>query len=252
MPVRVRSPAPFLIYGVIFVFPLYDTIPSRKRPYVLYALIILNAAIFLYELSLNDHQLLKLLYFYGLLPARYTVQRIREEMGFSLIPWITHMFLHGGWAHILGNMWFLWIFGDNVEDVMGHWKFAAFYITGGIFAALLNFLFMPFSQVPMIGASGAISAVMGAYFILFPHSRIVSLVFFFFFFTIIEIPALVYLFFWFLMQVFNGMINTFLPVSNVAWWAHAGGFLYGLLAAKHFRNKYYAYWMRKGSYTYWW
>ncbi len=233
------------------MFPLYDTIPSRKKPYVLYVLITFNVVMFIYELSLTNPQLIKFFYEFGIVPARYTVPEIRNKLGFSLLPWLTHMFLHGGWAHIIGNMWFLWIFGDNVEDIFGHWKFLGFYITGGIFAALLNFLFMPFSTIPMIGASGAISAVMGAYFVLFPHSRIVSLVFFIFIF-LIEIPAFVYLFFWFLMQVFNGLISTILPVSNVAWWAHAGGFIYGVLVGSRLKNKYYAYWLRKGNYNYWW
>ncbi len=233
------------------MFPLYDTIPSRKKPYVLYSLIVINIAVFLYELSLTHPQLYSFFAHYGIVPARYTVESVRNILGFSLLPWITHMFIHGGWMHIIGNMWYLWIFGDNVEDVLGHWKFLLFYLSGGIFAALVNFIFMPTETVPMIGASGAISAVMGAYFMLFPHSRIVSLVFFFIFFTFVEIPAFVYLFFWFLMQVYNGMIDAAFQATNVAWWAHAGGFVYGMIIGGIYRKKYYAYWRNK-NYYYWW
>ena len=233
------------------MFPLYDTIPSRRRPYVMYAIIAVNFIVFLYELSLTRPELYEFFARYGVMPARFTVDRVREMLGFSLLPWITHMFIHGGWAHILGNMWYLWIFGDNVEDVMGHWRFLFFYISGGLFAALINFLSMPFETVPMVGASGAISAVMGAYFVLFPHSRIVSLVFFFIFFTLIEIPAFVYLFFWFLMQLYNGLISSAFRVSNVAWWAHAGGFVYGMIIGRILRRRYYAYWSGR-SYSYWW
>ncbi len=234
------------------MFPLYDTIPSKRRPYIMYAIIVANVIVFFYELSLTQPQLLEFFAEYGILPARYTVSKVREILGFSILPWVTHMFIHGGWAHILGNMWYLWIFGDNVEDVLGHWKFILFYLLGGIVAALVNFIFMPTEAIPMVGASGAISAVMGAYFVLFPHSRIVTLVFFFIFFTLIEIPAVVYLFFWFLMQIYSGMVSSAFQVSNVAWWAHAGGFVYGMLVGSVWRKKYYAYWRRKGNYYYWW
>ena len=233
------------------MFPLYDTIPSRKKPYVMYAIIVVNLIVFFYELSLKRPELFEFFAKYGIVPARYTVPDVRALLGFSLLPWITHMFIHGGWAHIIGNMWYLWIFGDNVEDAMGHLGYLLFYLSGGIVAALINFLAMPFETVPMVGASGAISAVMGAYFILFPHSRIVSLVFFFIFFTLVEIPAVVYLFFWFLMQVYNGLIDSAFRVSNVAWWAHAGGFVYGMIVGSILkRRKLYAYWTWRNRY--WW
>jgi len=233
------------------LFPLYDTIPSRRKPYVLYAIIVANFIVFFYELSLSNRELLDFFYHFGLVPARFTVPKVRNKLGFSILPWLSHMFVHGGWAHIIGNMWFLWIFGDNVEDAMGHGKFLGFYFLGGIFAALVNFIFAPFSTTPMVGASGAISAIMGAYFVLFPHSRIVSLVFFFVFFTFVEIPAFVYLLFWFVMQVFNGLISVAMPISNVAWWAHAGGFVFGVLAGLRLRKRYYTYWTGK-NYYYWW
>ncbi len=228
------------------MIPLYDTIPSLRRPYVMYLIILINVLVFLHEISLPPLNLKMFVFEYGLVPARYTVERFRELLGFSLVPWITHMFLHGGWMHIIGNMWFLWIFGDNVEDAFGHLRFALFYITGGLFAAFFHFLTMLHAPIPMIGASGAISAVMGAYFVLFPHSRIVSLVPIFFFFTLMAIPAYVYLFFWFLMQVFNGLADSVrFYGSGVAWWAHASGFVYGMIMGKIVKNRrgYYSWWV---------
>jgi len=224
------------------LIPLYDTIPSAKKPYVMYSIILANIAVFIYELTLNPIQLKAFMFEYGLVPARYTVGYFRDLLGFSLIPWFTHMFLHGGWGHIIGNMWFLWIFGDNVEDAFGHLKFLAFYITGGLFAAFFHFLTMAKAPIPMVGASGAISAVMGAYFVLFPYSRIVSLVFLFFFFTLVAIPAYFYLLIWFLMQVFNGLADTVrFYGSGVAWWAHAGGFIFGMIVGGRVRKRYYWY-----------
>ena len=220
------------------MIPLYDTIPSSRRPYVMYAIIAINVLVFLFEISMNPLELKAFMYQYGLVPARYTVERVREILGFSLLPWITHMFLHGGWMHIIGNMWFLWIFGDNVEDAFGHFKFLLFYISGGLFAAFFHFLTMLHAPIPMVGASGAISAVMGAYFVLFPHSRIVSLVPIFFFYTLLAIPAYVYLLLWFLMQVFSGLADVArFYGSGVAWWAHAGGFVYGAIVGRFVRKK---------------
>jgi len=135
------------------------------------------------------------------------------------------MFLHGGFWHILGNMWFLWIFGDNTEDEMGHVGYLFFYLSAGVFAALNQFVFTLHSTTPMVGASGAVSGVMGAYFVLFPYSRIVTLFPFFFFLTLVEIPAFYYLMIWFFIQVMNSLVGSY----GVAWWAHIGGFVYGML-----------------------
>jgi membrane associated rhomboid family serine protease len=144
------------------------------------------------------------------------------------------MFIHGGWSHILGNMWFLWIFGDNVEDRFGHFNYLLFYLSGGLFALGFHWLFNLFSPYPLVGASGAISAVMGAYFVQFWYSKIVSLVIWFIPF-LVEIPAVIYLFFWFLFQIING---TFANVTGtgVAYWAHAGGFIFGMIIGSKFRR----------------
>ena len=234
------------------MFPLYDTVPSRKKPYVTYAIIIANILVFLYELSLKGYQLELFFYNYGVVPLRYTwkiVPSLRllaqwraiepHIVSSAALPIVSHMFIHGGWSHIIGNMWFLWIFGDNVEDRMGHLKYLLFYILGGIFAMFFYALFNPYSPYPMIGASGAVSAVMGAYFIQFYYSKIVTLVIWFIPF-LIEIPAVVYLFFWFLFQVLNGTFAN-ITGSGVAYWAHVGGFIYGMIIGRVVKRRYYWY-----------
>jgi membrane associated rhomboid family serine protease len=148
------------------------------------------------------------------------------------------MFLHGGWMHVLGNMLYLWIFGDNVEDRMGHGRFLAFYLLCGVAAAMLQVAFSPGSSVPMVGASGAIAGVLGAYLVMFPHSRILTLVPIFVVVQIIEVPALYFLGFWFLLQLFGGVgsLSRTADVGGVAFWAHAGGFLAGVVAVWFFRR----------------
>jgi len=229
------------------LFPLYDTVPTRKRPYVIYALLAVNIAVFLYEQSLNRVDLLQFMYNFGLVPARWTVQgwerfwQIRTGLQLHASRWwslFTHMFLHGGWSHIIGNMWFLWVFGDNVEDKMGHVKFSIFYLSSGVAAALAYFPFGFRSQIPMVGASGAISAVMGAYYVMFPYSRIVSFVPIFFFFTLAAIPAGAYLLLWFLFQILSGVLDSAMS-TGVAWWAHVSGFLLGVLWGRYERRKLY-------------
>ncbi|QTA38606.1 rhomboid family intramembrane serine protease [Thermosipho ferrireducens] len=232
------------------MFPLYDTIPSRKKPYITYAIIVVNVLVFLYELSLRGYQLDLFFYNYGVIPLRYTwkIAPSLKLMAYwraiepsitsgSLVPLISHMFIHGGWSHIIGNMWFLWIFGDNIEDRMGHFKYFLFYLSGGIFAMFFYTLFNLYSPYPMIGASGAVSAVMGAYFVQFYYSKIVTLVIWFIPF-LIEIPAIVYLFFWFLFQVLNGTFSN-ITGSGVAYWAHVGGFIYGMVIGRMVRKRYY-------------
>jgi membrane associated rhomboid family serine protease len=216
------------------MIPLRDTIPSRTFPIVNYVLIGLCAWGFLMELAAGP-QLEELIRSYGLVPARYLT--LRDRLGtFAVqiyVPFFTSMFLHGGWAHFLGNMLYLWIFGDNVEDRMGHLGYLAFYVTGGLFAGTTHLMMNPASVVPTIGASGAIAAVMGAYFLLYPQSRVMTLLVFFFWIQIISVPAVVYLFVWFLMQLASGTLALATAGPNeggVAWWAHAGGFLYGFLA----------------------
>ena len=231
------------------MFPLYDTIPSRKKPYITYTIILINVIVFLYELSLHTPQLHQFFFNYGLVPLRYTwkyTSKVKYLLAWKeidpiifsnpVIPFISHMFIHGGWSHILGNMWFLWIFGDNVEDRFGHFNYLMFYLSGGLFALCFHWLFNLFSPFPLVGASGAISAVMGAYFVQFWYSKIVSLVIWFIPF-LVEIPAVIYLFFWFLLQILNG---TFADItgSGVAYWAHVGGFIYGMIIGSKVRRHY--------------
>ena len=202
------------------MIPLRDVIPSRTTPVVTIGLIALNIIVFVYELSLGRAVDAFMLY-YGLVPA-----------AFSWMNVITSMFLHGGFLHVAGNMLYLWIFGDNVEDRMGHGRFLVFYLLCGIAAALAQTITAPDSTVPMVGASGAIAGVMGAYLVLYPHSRVLML--FPFPVFVFELPAVVFLVIWFLVQFLNG-INQ-LPVfeknaisGGVAFWAHVMGFVTGLI-----------------------
>ena len=211
------------------MIPISDVIPSRTAPIVTMALIVVNLLIFLYERSLSEPVLQLFIGQYALIPA-----------GFHWPALFTSQFLHAGWAHVLSNMLYLWIFGDNVEDRLGHVPFLVFYLGAGAAAALLQTLFNPFSSVPMVGASGAIAGVMGAYFVLYPQSRVLTLIFLFIFVDIVEIPAIFFLGIWFLMQLLSGVGS--LGVSNaagggVAFWAHIGGFVAGLLIGLVLRGR---------------
>jgi membrane associated rhomboid family serine protease len=210
------------------MIPLRDVIPSRTTPFVTVTIIGVNTLAFLYELSLGE-AIDKFLLYFGLVPAF-----------FSWVTVFTSMFLHGGLLHFGGNMWYLWIFGDNVEDRMGHGRFAVFYLLCGVSAALAQTMFSPDSLVPMVGASGAIAGVMGAYFVLYPHSRIITLLPFIII-QIIEVPAIFFLGIWFLMQFLSGVGSIAAtvrgePAGGVAFWAHVAGFLAGLVGVFIFRR----------------
>jgi membrane associated rhomboid family serine protease len=211
------------------MIPLRDIIPSRTTPYVTISLISLNVLVFLYELSIGRAVDAFTLYF-GLVPA-----------AFSWVTVFTSMFLHGGILHVAGNMLYLWIFGDNVEDRMGHGRFLVFYLLCGVAAALAQTITAPDSVVPMVGASGAIAGVMGAYFVLYPKSRIVTLIPLFFFFQVIEVPAILFLGIWFLMQFVSGVGSIVTtagggPAGGVAFWAHVAGFVAGISGVIVFRR----------------
>jgi rhomboid family protein len=211
------------------MIPLRDIIPSRTTPYVTISLISLNVLVFLYELSLGRAVDAFTVYF-GLVPA-----------AFSWVTVFTSMFLHGGLLHVGGNMLYLWIFGDNVEDRMGHGRFLVFYLLCGVAAALAQTITAPDSVVPMVGASGAIAGVMGAYFVLYPKSRIVTLIPLFFFFQVIEVPAILFLGIWFLMQFLSGVGSIVTtagggPAGGVAFWAHVAGFVAGISGVIVFRR----------------
>lgn len=212
------------------MIPLRDDIPSRTFPAVNIILIVLNILVFFYEVSLGSH-LPHFISHYGIIPVRFFHPRFfhADILLEVLLPLITFMFLHGGWLHIIGNMLYLWIFGDNVEDRMGHFRYLIFYLLCGLASGLVQLLINPSSQLPIVGASGAIAGVMGAYLLLYPFAKVVTLFFFLFFIDIIKIPAFFFLGFWFIIQFFSGTFSLAGGSTGVAWWAHIGGFLCGLM-----------------------
>jgi len=214
------------------VIPLRDSIPSRTWPVVTYLLIGLNVWVFLYEVALGP-DLEAFIHTWGFVPADYfALARVPDAGAERYLPLVTSMFLHGGWMHLIGNMMYLWIFGDNVEDRLGHLRYLLFYLLAGLGAALVHAYLHPESTVPTVGASGAISGVLGGYLLLFPHARVLTLVpIVFIFVQIVEVPAVIYLGFWFLMQLVAGTLAVALAdgAGGVAWWAHVGGFAVGLI-----------------------
>ncbi len=206
------------------MFPLKDTQPSYSRPVVNILLIAVNLLVFLFEYSLGPRTLNAFVEYYGLVPDHFQLSRV-----------FTAMFLHAGWMHVLGNMLFLWVFGQKIEDLLGHGKYLVFYLLCGIVAALGQTVADPYSTIPMVGASGAIAGVMGAYLIKFPRARILTLVFIVFFVTTIEIPAPIMLGFWFVTQLFNGLgsiARTHVSQGGTAFFAHIGGFVAGMALVK--------------------
>lgn len=215
------------------MIPIRDTIRSRKFPLVNWLIILANAAAFYYELRIGSSALDGFINTWGLVPARFWA-----EPQFAWVTIFSAMFLHGGWFHIVSNMWVLFIFGDNVEDRMGPERYLVFYLLSGVAAALLQAFLLPRSSAPMVGASGAIAGVLGAYLVLFPRARILSLVPIFFIFTLIEIPAVVFLLFWFASQLFSGFLSLGgASGSGIAWWAHIGGFVFGLVSVSLFAKR---------------
>src|SRR3989475_3013747 len=212
------------------MIPLRDVIPSRTTPYITVTIILLNAVAWLVEISLPQNDLNQFLYVYGVVPAQFTWTTL-----------VTSMFLHGSWMHVIGNMWYLWIFGDNVEDRLGHFPFLIFYLLSGIGAGIVHTIFNASTFIPSIGASGAIAGVLGAYMVSYPFARVLTLVPIFVFIQVIEIPALVVLGFWFIMQFFSGTAalttSTNASSGGVAWWAHVGGFVIGIILVGLFPRK---------------
>lgn len=212
-------------------FPIGDDQVEGGHPPILsYGLIIVNVAIFLFQTSLSPDGLNNLVYTYGVVPTS-----LLEGHGYYTL--ITSMFLHGGWMHLIGNMLFLWVFSDNIEAIIGSGKFILFYLLGGMVAMAAHAFFNPGSDVPSIGASGAISAVLGAYLVMFPDSRVRVLVLLFFF--SFRVPAIVFLGIWIVQQFFNGISTlgvSAADTSGVAWWAHIGGFVFGILAGFRYRR----------------
>lgn len=215
------------------MFPIRDNIPSRSWPLVSVALIVANFYFFYQELILSDAALVRFMHAWGLVPAEFTAALARAPLDVATyLPLVTNLFLHGGWMHIIGNMWYLWIFGDNVEDCLGKLRFIFFYLLCGVAANLAQLAVDPGSTVPTIGASGAISGVLGAYLMLYPRARIATLIPLFPFFPVLQIPALLFLPLWFFLQLQQGAISLFMAGTNIAWWAHIGGFVAGFLLAR--------------------
>ena len=211
------------------MIPLRDIIPSRSTPYVTVVIIIINAIAWFYEISMPERTLQQFLSVYGVVPARFEMSTL-----------VTSMFLHGSWSHFIGNMWYLWIFGDNVEDRVGHGRFIAFYLLCGVVAALGHVAMDPASTLPTIGASGAIAGVMGGYFVLYPQSRVLTLIPLVFYVEIIELPAVLLLGFWFVMQLFNAGVIAVTSNSSsggIAFVAHVAGFVAGLAGVFLFRKR---------------
>ncbi len=223
------------------MIPLRDNVPSSRFPAVTLGIIVLNVLIFLQEVKAGPH-LQQTLLDYAIVPARYTRTEVAQYFSApqQIFAFFSSMFLHGGWIHLLGNMWTLWIFGDNVEDRLGRARYLALYLVGGIAAALLHIFTNAGSLVPTIGASGAIAAVMGGYFRFYPFAKVETLVPPFFFGPIFALPAVLFLGWWFLLQFFNGAMSLGArgseSFSGIAWWANVGGFLFGFLACVFVRR----------------
>lgn len=216
------------------MIPLKDMTPRRSVPIVTLLLIAANIFVFIHQLSLPPRALEAFIKTYGLVPARISLALAGRHYTLTqaLVPLFTCMFLHGGFLHIIGNMWFLWIFGANLEDRLGAFPYLAFYLLCGIGSGVSQALFSWGSRVPSIGASGAISGVLGAYIVFFPRSRILTLIPLFIIWFTARIPAAIFIGLWFLMQFLSGVSSLgAASAGGVAWWAHVGGFLFGLLLA---------------------
>jgi len=217
------------------VIPLRDENPSSTVPVVTRALIVLNVAVFLYEVSLGQG-LATFIGDCGLVPLRLLeALRGAENPIAASATIVTSTFLHGGWLHLIGNMWYLWIFGDNVEDRMGHVRYLVFYLVGGVASGVLHTMANPDSPLPTVGASGAIAAVLGAYLVLFPRARVVTLVPLFVFLQLMALPAVVVLGLWFVFQFFSGALSLAYAAGTsggTAWWGHIGGFAFGMLLGR--------------------
>ena len=215
------------------MIPLYDTIRSRRFPLVNWILILANAAVFWYELRIGEAALQNFIFTWGLVPAQFI--SAPQETWLTIF---TSMFLHGGWFHLLSNMWVLYIFGDNIEDRVGGVRYLLFYFLSGAAAAFLQIFITSDSSAPLIGASGAIAGVLGAYLISYPGARIASLVPILFIFTIVDVPAVIFLIFWFVSQLYSGLFAIQGgSASGIAWWAHIGGFIFGLIMISFFGRR---------------
>ncbi|MCX8026329.1 MAG: rhomboid family intramembrane serine protease [Thermodesulfovibrionales bacterium] len=224
------------------MIPFKDDNPTRTFPFITITIIVLNCLIYLYEIF-SPPRKIPFASLFGVIPySIITFDQIQPIH--PVLSIFTSMFLHGGLFHLGGNMLYLWIFGNNIEDAIGHFRFLIFYLFAGIIAAYSQAITNPSSMIPMIGASGAVSGVLGAYLLLYPHARVYTLFIFFFFVQIIRVPAYIVIGFWVIIQIVNGLISTtFAAHGGVAWFAHIGGFVAGLLTIR--------LWLPKRRYYYW-
>ncbi len=217
------------------VIPLRDANPSDRFPFVTIGLIVLCTLVYLYEASLG-RGLSAFFADFALVPGQvsYGLQSGEAGVAGTIQPFFTSMFLHGGWLHLIGNMWFLWIFGDNVEDRLGPGRFLLFYLFAGLGAGLAHYLIEPSSALPTVGASGAIAGVLAGYLVLFPRARITALVPLGFFLKLMDLPAWVLIGLWFVIQIGSGLLSLGWSEGGVAWWAHVGGFVVGAVLVRFF------------------
>jgi len=237
------------------MFPLRDNIPVRHKPYMVWTLMGINVFLFFFMLGFSPTEEVLFFHLHGVVPARFVDPSWALVNGYppgGMFAFVGHMFLHSGWLHLIMNMWMLWIFGDNVEDVMGPLRFLIFYLLCGLGALFVHVITEPEATLPVVGASGAIAGVMGAYFFLYPHARVMTFFPIFIFPMFFEISAVFFLGAWFLTQIFSGMLSS--GGAGVAWWAHIGGFVFGMLLLRFFRDDsrcYYCYrsetWKEWGS-----
>ena len=223
------------------MFPLKDNIQARTFPIVNIGLIVINIVFFVYQMSYG-HRADQLIFTFGFIPERFFAEQAEGWLNISgFLPVFSSMFLHANLIHLISNMWMLWIFGDNVEDCMGHGRYLLFFLLCGVASVAAQALANPQSALPMIGASGAISGVLGAYFLTYPHARILTLLPIFILIYLIELPAYFFLGFWFIMQFVQGSLYSLnsdqIVGGGVAWWAHVGGFAAGVLFLQVFRCK---------------
>ena len=222
------------------MLPIRDDQPRFSTPYVTYFLIAINLLIYFFESALGPDNFRLFIYQFGMIPAHVTAVVTGggdiNPLG-AFIPLLTSMFLHGSWGHVIGNMWFLWIFGDNIEDHLGHFKYLTFYLVSGLIASVAQIVLNPFSGVPNVGASGAIAGVLGAYFVLYPKARLLTWFGLCFFY----LPAWVMLGFWFVYQFLGGAASTVAysgqSSGGIAFWAHVGGFVAGIVLIKIFPER---------------
>lgn len=222
------------------MIPLRDNVPRVTAPVAVTGIILVNVAAFLFSKGLDLRSMIHLFHLYGVVPARFFNPEWAAWAGYPDTfgwPLVTYMFLHSGWLHIILNMWMLWIFGDNIEDVTGHAGFVVFYLLCGLAAVALHMAFEQSSMIPVVGASGAVGGVMGAYIILYPHGRVLTLVPIIIIPLILRVPSYLFLGIWFLSQITSGIMSQVKEAHEVAWWAHVGGFVAGIVLIRWFRRR---------------